>query len=109
MANRSIRDSRTGVPMMGAPGVGGPLLQTPQPTAATGTFAPRPQQLPKPAPVLGQAPMMTGGRPGELPRPPTQVAIQRPPAPMPGATGPGTGSPGMVTGGGNPTNPMERR
>ena len=109
MANRSIRDSRLGVPMMGAPGAGDQLLQAPPATAATGTFAPRPAQIPKPAPVLGQSPVMTGGRPGELPRPPTQVAIQRPPAPMPGATGPGTESPGMMRGGGGPIASPERR
>jgi hypothetical protein len=75
-----------------------------------GGFAPPAPLMPRPQPMLGQQPVPLGGRPGELPQPQTRVTPPvMPPAPMSGATGPGTGNPGMVTGGGIPMNPAMRR
>ncbi len=87
-----------------------PAMQQPAAGGQPGGFAPRPADLPRPAPMLGQNPVPIGGRPGELPKPQTRVTPPpMPPAPMPGATGPGTTNPGMVAGGGIPMNPIERR
>lgn len=94
MANRSIRDER------------GPLMQRPisAPTQVGG-FQPNPTPLPRPQPILSPSPMP--------PRAPQRLMLgqqdlavipslaQRPvpaPMPQPGATGPGTTSPGVAPG-----------